>query len=149
MDWILKYYLDELRLQGLREEHRQRVFGKTVLRRIFGPRREEVTEGWRKLHNEELHNVYSSLSTIKVIKSKRMRWAGHEGHRRNMRNAYKILVGKSEGKRQLGRLRRIWERIIWKSMLEKRGGVCGLDSCDAEQGRVQSLVHTVMNLRIP
>jgi hypothetical protein len=61
----------------LREEHRLKVFENRVLRRIFGPKRDEVTGGWRKLHNEELHNLYSSPSIIRMIKSRRMRWAGH------------------------------------------------------------------------
>jgi hypothetical protein len=61
----------------LREEHRLRVFENRVLRRIVGPKRDEVTRGWRKLHNEELHNLYSSLSIIRMIKSRMMRWAGH------------------------------------------------------------------------
>jgi hypothetical protein len=64
----------------LREEHRLRVFENRVLRRIFGPKRDEVTGGWRKLHNEELHGLYSSLGIVKVIKARRMRWAGHVAH---------------------------------------------------------------------
>jgi hypothetical protein len=78
----------------LREEHRLRVFENRVLRIIFGPKRDEVTGGWRKLHNEELHNLYSSRSIIRMIRSRRMRWAGHVA--RGKRNAYRILVGKPE-----------------------------------------------------
>jgi hypothetical protein len=74
-----------------------------VLRRIFAPKRDEVTGGWRKLHNEELHNLYSSPSIIRVIKSRRMRWAGHVARMGEKKYAYRILVGKSEGKRPLGR----------------------------------------------
>jgi hypothetical protein len=75
-----------------------------VLRRIFGPKRDEVTGGWRKLHNEELHNLYSSPSIVKVIKSRRMRWAGHAARMGERRNVYsRILVGKLDGKRPLGR----------------------------------------------
>jgi hypothetical protein len=77
-----------------------------VLRRIFGPKRDEVTGVWRKLHNEELHNLYSSPNRIRVIKSRRMRWAGHVARRREARNTYRILVGNPEGKRPLGRPRR-------------------------------------------
>jgi hypothetical protein len=77
-----------------------------VLRRIFGPKRDEVTGGWRKLHNEELHNLYSSPNIIRVIKSRRMRWAGNLARMREKRNPYKILVGKPEGKRLLGRPKR-------------------------------------------
>jgi hypothetical protein len=79
-----------------------------VLWRIFGPKRDEVTGGWRKLHNEELHNLYSSPSIIRVIKSRRTRWAGHVARMGEKRNAYRILVGKTEGKRPLGRPRRRW-----------------------------------------
>jgi hypothetical protein len=88
----------------LGEEHTFRVFGKRVLRRIFGPKREEVAGGWRRLHNEELPNLYISRNSIRVIKSRRMRWAGHEACMGEMRNACKILVGKRDGKGPLGRL---------------------------------------------
>jgi hypothetical protein len=84
------------------------VFENRVLRRIFGQRRDEVTEDWRKLHNEELHRLYSSPSIIRMIKSRRMRWAGHVVRMVEKRNAYRILVGKPEGKRPLGRPRRRW-----------------------------------------
>jgi hypothetical protein len=83
----------------LREEHSLRVFEKRVLRKIFGPKRNEVTGGWRKLHYEELHNLYCSPSIIRIIKSRRMRWAGHVERMGPKRNAYRILVGKPEGKR--------------------------------------------------
>jgi hypothetical protein len=79
-----------------------------VLRRIFGAKRDEVTGGWRKLHNEELHNLYSPPSTIRMMKSRRMRWAGHGARMVEKRNAYRILVGNREGKRPLGRRRRGW-----------------------------------------
>jgi hypothetical protein len=79
-----------------------------VLRRIFGPKRDEVTGGFRKLHNEELHNLYSSPSLIRMIKSRKMRWAGHVARMRAKRNTYRILVGNSEGKRPLGRPRHRW-----------------------------------------
>jgi hypothetical protein len=92
----------------LREEHRLRVFENRVWRRIFAPKRDEVTGGWRKLHDEELHNLYSSPSLIRMIKSRRMRWAGHVARMGAKRNAYIILVGNPEGKRPLGRPRRRW-----------------------------------------
>jgi hypothetical protein len=79
-----------------------------VLRRIFGPKRDEVTGEWRKLLNEELHDLYSSPSIIRIIKSRRMRWAGHVAGMGEKSNAYRLLVGKSEGKRPLGRPRRRW-----------------------------------------
>jgi hypothetical protein len=73
------------------------VFENRVLRRIFGSKRDDVTGGWRKLHNEELHNLYSSPSTIRMIKSKRMRWAGNVARMGEKRNAYRILVGRPDG----------------------------------------------------
>jgi hypothetical protein len=84
----------------LREEHRLRVFENRVLRRIFGPKRDEVTSEWRKLHNKELHDLYSSPSTRinRIIKSRRMRWAGHIARMREKRNSYRLLVGKARGK---------------------------------------------------
>jgi hypothetical protein len=96
----------------LREEHRLRVFGNRVLRRIFGQKRNEMTRGWRKLHNEELLNLYPSPSIIRMIKSRRVRWIGHVARMREKRNAYRILVGKPEGKRPLGRPRRRWDDDI-------------------------------------
>jgi hypothetical protein len=82
----------------LREEQSLRVFENRALRRIFGPNRDEVTGDWGKLHNEELHNLYSSPSIIRIIMSRRLRWAGHVARMGEKRNAYKILVGKLEGK---------------------------------------------------
>jgi hypothetical protein len=90
----------------LREEHRLRVFENRVLRRIFGPKRDELTGEWRKLHNEELHDLYSSPSIIRMMKSKRMRWAGHVARMGEKTNADRLLVGKPDGKRPLGRPRR-------------------------------------------
>jgi hypothetical protein len=90
----------------LREEHRLRVFQNRVLRRIFGPKREEVIGGWRKLQNEELHDLYSSPSIIRVMKSRRMRCVGHVGRMGEKRNVYRLLVGKPQGKIPLERSRR-------------------------------------------
>jgi hypothetical protein len=90
----------------LREKHRLRVFENRVLRRIFGPKGDEVTVEWRKLHNKELHDLYSSPSIIRIMKSWRMRWADHLARKGEKRNAYRLLVGKPEGKRPLGRPRR-------------------------------------------
>jgi hypothetical protein len=84
----------------------QRALENRVLRRIFGPRRDEVKGEWRKLHNEELRNLYSSPSIIRIIKSRRVRWAGHVARMGEKRNAYRLFVGKPEGKRPLGRPRR-------------------------------------------
>jgi hypothetical protein len=82
-----------------REEHRLRVFENRMLRRIFGPKRDEVKGDWRKLHNEEFRNLYSSPNIIRMIKSRRMRWAGRVARMGETRNAYRILVGKPEGRR--------------------------------------------------
>jgi hypothetical protein len=84
------------------------VFENRVLRRIFGPKRDEVTGEWRKLHNEELHDLYPSPSIIRIIKSRRMRCAGHVARTGEKKNAYRLLVGKPEGKRPLGRPRCRW-----------------------------------------
>ena len=89
----------------LREEGKLRVFENMVLRRIFGPRRDEVMGEWRRLHNEELNDLYSSPNIVRVIKSRRMRWAGHVARMGEERGAYRVLVGKPEGKRPLGRHR--------------------------------------------
>jgi hypothetical protein len=93
----------------LREEYRLRVFENRVLRRIFGLKWDEVTGDWRKLHNEELHNLYSSPDIIRQVKSRRMRSAGHVTRMGEERKVYKVLMGKPEGKRPLGRPRRRWE----------------------------------------
>jgi hypothetical protein len=96
----------------LREEHRLRVFEKRALRRIFGPKRDELIGGLRKLHNEENPNLYGSPSIIRMIKSMRMKWAGHVARMGKKGNAYRISLGKPEGKRLLGRPRRRWEDNI-------------------------------------
>jgi hypothetical protein len=82
------------------------VFENRVLMRIFGPKRDHVTGDWRKLPNDELHNLYSLPNIIRMIKSRRMRWTGHVARMGETMNAYRILVGKPEGKRPLGRPRR-------------------------------------------
>jgi hypothetical protein len=109
----------------VREEHKLRVFENRVLRRIFRPKRDGVTGGWRKLHNEELHNLCSSPSIIRMIKSRRMRWAGHVARMGEKRNVYRLLLGKPEGKRPLGRPRRRWMDNIKMDLLEI--GVCVVD----------------------
>jgi len=94
----------------LREERKLRVFENTVLR-IFGPRRDEVTGEWRRLHNEDLNDLYSSPNIVRVIKYRRMRWAGHVARMDDESRLYRVLVGKPDGKSPLGRPRRRWMDI--------------------------------------
>jgi hypothetical protein len=101
----------------LGEEHRLRVFENKVLRKIFGPKREE-DGSWRKLHNDELHSLYSLLNIVRVIKSRRMRWAGHVAHMGEGGGVYRVLVGRPEGKRPLGRPRCRWEDNIKMDLRE-------------------------------
>jgi len=104
-----------------------------VLRRIFGPKRDEVAREWRKLHNEELSDLYSSPNIVRVIKSRRMRWAGHVARMGERRGVYRVLVGKPEGKRPLGRPRRRWEDNI---KMDLQGVVCGgMDCIELAQDR--------------
>jgi hypothetical protein len=133
----------------LREQHRLRVFENKVLRRIFGPKRDEVTAGWRKLHNEELHDLYSSPNIIRIMKSRRMRWAGHVARVREKKNTYRLLVGKPEGKRPLGRPRLRCVYNIKMDLLEI--GWSGVDWIGLAQDRDKwkALVNAVMNLRVP
>jgi hypothetical protein len=108
----------------LREEHRLKVFESRVLRRIFGAKRYEVTGQCRKLHNGELHNLYSSPDIIRQIKSRRMRWTEHVARMGEGRNAYRVLVGKPEGKSSLERPRRRWEYGIQNDLGEIGCKVC-------------------------
>jgi hypothetical protein len=96
----------------LKEQHRRRVLENKVQRRIFGLKKEEVVGDWRKLHNEKLHNLYSSPSIIRIIKSRRMRWKGMQHKWGDKRNAYRILMGKPEENRPLGRPTREWRNNI-------------------------------------
>jgi hypothetical protein len=96
----------EIRSVTLREEQRLRVFENRVLRGIFGPKGDEVTGEWRKLHSRELHNKYSSPDIVRQIESRRLSWAGHEARTGEARNVYRVLVGRTEGKSPLERPRR-------------------------------------------
>ena len=121
----------------LKEEHRLRVFEKRVLRRIFGPKRDGVTREWRKLHNEELNDLYCSPNIVRVIKSRRLRWTGHVARMEEGRVVHKVLVEKPEGKRPLGD-EDVDGRIILKLIFKKWKG-----------NRWRALVITVMNFRVP
>jgi hypothetical protein len=132
----------------LREEQRLRVFQNRVLRRISGPKRDKVTEGWRKLHNKKLRALYSSPSIIRMIKSRRMKWVGHVAWMGKERNAYRLLVGKLEGKRPLGRPRQRW---VDNMMDLGEIGCGGVDWIGLAQNRdkLRALVNLVMNLQVP
>jgi len=106
----------------LREVRRLRVVENRVLRKIYGPKRDEVKGEWRKLHNEELNDLYSLPNIFRVVKSRRMKWAGHVARMRKDRVVYRALEGKPEGKRPLGRPRRRWEDNIKLDLKEVGGG---------------------------
>ena len=133
----------------LREEHRLGVFENRVLRRIFRPKREGVTDELRKLHNEELNDLYCSPNIVRVIKSRRMRWAGHVASMEEGRGVHKVLVGKPEGKRPLGRPRRRWEDNIKMDLREVRRGCGDWMELAQDRDRWRALVSTVMNFRVP
>jgi hypothetical protein len=101
------------------------VFENRVLRRVFGPKRDEMTGEWRTLHNEELNNLYSSPNIVRVVKSRRMRWAGHVSRMGEERGVHRVLVGTPEGKRPLGGDPDVDVRIILRWMLRKLEGVVG------------------------
>jgi len=133
----------------LREERRLRVFENRVLRKVFGPKRDKVTGEWRKLHNEALNNLYSSPNIVRVIKSRRMRWAGHVARMGEGRGVYRILVGKPEGRRPLGRPRRRWEDNIRMDLGEVECGCVDWMELAQDRDRWRALVSAVMNLRVP
>jgi hypothetical protein len=124
------------------------MFENRVLRIIFGPKRDEVTGEWRKLHNEELHNLYSYPHIIRQVKSMRMWWAVHVARMGAERKLYKVLVGKPERKRPLGRPRRRWENGIRMDVRETGlGGVDWIRLCQ-DRDRWRAVVSSVMNLRV-
>jgi hypothetical protein len=124
------------------------VFENRVLRRVFGPTRDEVTGESRKLHNEELRDLYSLPNIVRVVKSRIMRWAGHVARMGKGRGVHRVLVGKPEGKRPLGRPRRRWEDNIKIDLQEVGGGGDWIEVAQ-DRGRWRAFVNTVMNLRFP
>jgi hypothetical protein len=132
----------------LSEEHRLRVFENRVLRRIFGPKRDEVMGEWRKLRSGELHNLYSSPDIVRQIKSRRMRWAGHVARMGEGRNVYRVLVGKPEEKRPLRRQRHRWEDAIRMDLREIGWGVVEWIRLAQDRDQWWVLVNAVMNLQI-
>ena len=124
-----------------------RVCEKSVLRRVFRPKKDEVTGEWRKLHNEELNDVYSSPNIVRVINSKRMRW-GHVVLMGERRGVYRVLVRKSEGKRPLGTPRRRWEDDIKMDLREVGCGGMEWIGLAQDRDRGRALVTAVMNFRV-
>ena len=133
----------------LREERWLRVFENRVLMRVFGTKRDEITREWKKLHNKELSDLYSLPNIVRVVKSRRMRWAGHVARMGEGRGVHRVLVGKPEEKTPLGRPRRRWEYNI-KMDLQEVGGGCGeWMELAQDRDRWRALVSTVMNLGVP
>jgi hypothetical protein len=120
-----------------------------VLRRVFGSKRDEVTGEWRKLHNEELNDLYSLPNIVRVVKSRRMKWAGHVAHTGEERGVYRVLVGKPEGKRPLGRPRRRWEDNIKMDVQEVGGGRGDWMELAQYRDGWWAVASTVKNLRVP
>jgi hypothetical protein len=125
------------------------VFENKVLRRVFGPKRDEVTGEWRKLHNEELNDLYSLPNIVQVVKSRRMRWARHVARIGEERGTQRLLVGKPEGKRPWGSPRRRWEENIKMDLQEVGVGREDWVESAQDRDRWRALVSTVKNLRVP
>ena len=133
----------------LREERKLRVCENMVLRRILGPTRDEVTGEWRRFHNLELNDLYSSPNIVRVIKSRRMRWAGYVARMGEERVVYRVLVRKPEGGRSLGRPRRRWVDNIRMDLQEVGCGYMDWIGLAQGRDRWRTLVSAVMNLRVP
>ena len=130
------------------EERRLRVFENRVLRRVFGPKWDEVTGEWRKLH-KELSDLYSLPNIVRVVKTKRMRWAGHVAFMEKGRGVHRFLVGNPWGKRPIGRPRRRWKDNIKMDLQEVRGGCRDWMELAQDRDRWRALVSTVRNLGVP
>ena len=133
----------------LREERKLRVFENMVLRRIFGPKNDEITGEWRILRNEELNKLFSSPNIVRVIKSRRMSWARHVARMGEARGVYRVLVGKPEGKRPLGRPRLRWVDNIKLHLQEVGCGYMDWTGLAQDRDSWRTLVSAVMNLRFP
>ena len=133
----------------MREERKLRAYENMVLRRIFGPRRDEVMGEWRRLHNEELNDLYSTPNIVRVIKSRRMRWAVHVAHMGEERGPCRVLVGKPEGKRPLGRPGRKWVDNIRMDLQEVGCGYVDWIGLAQDRDGWRTLVSAVMNLQVP
>ena len=120
-----------------------------ILLLLFESTRDKVTGQWRRLHNEELNDLYSSPNIVQVIKSKRMRWAGHVARMGEERGVYRVFVGKPEGKRPLGRPRRRWVDNIRMDLQEVGCGYMDWIGLAQDRDRWWTLVSAVMNLRVP
>jgi hypothetical protein len=125
------------------------VFENRVLRKVFGPRKVEVTGEWRKLHNEELNDLYSSPNIVRVVKSRRMRWVGHVARMGEDRGVHSVLLGKPEGKRPLGRPRQRWDDNIKMDLQEVGGGRVDWMQLAQDSDMWRALVGTVRDFRFP
>jgi hypothetical protein len=131
-----------------KEERRLRVFKNKVLKRIFGPKRDEVAGRWSKLHNDEFRYLYPSICIIIIIKSRRMRWTGHVARMGERRNAYRLMVEKPEGKMPLGGLRRRWVNNIKMDLLGIGWGCVDCISLAQDRDNWRALVNSILNLRV-
>ena len=120
-----------------------------MLRRIFAPNRDGATGEWRKVHNEELNDLYSSPNIVRVIKPRRMRWAGHVARMEEGRGVHKVLVGKPGGRRPLGRPRSRWEDNIKMDLREVVRGYGYWMGLAQDRDRWRAIMSTVMNFRVP
>jgi hypothetical protein len=132
-----------------RRERRLRVFENRGLRKVFRPKRDEVRGEWRKLHNEELNDLYSLPNIVRVVKSRRIRWAGHVARMGEDRVVHRMLVGKPEWKRPLGRPRRRWKDNIKMDLQEVGGGLGDWIELAQDRDRWRAFVGTVRDFRVP